>query len=666
MDANFSSMYIHHHFLSNPDKPIPNSIYLKQFSSLNHGFAVKFEDYNMRHKVLDKMPDSHHTFAWNTLIQTHLRSGDFDRAVTTYHQMLLKGVRPDKHTLPRILSVSRLLGCLQLGKQLHGQAIKNDLSSSHYVHSALLELYGRLDGAEAAKRVFDKSLVVKSTVSWTLLAKLYVKEGKPNLAIELFNEMVRSNTEIDSLSLATAIGACGLLKSLQEGRNVHRIAKSCELEFDVLVSNSLLKMYIDCGSIREARLVFDQMKSRDKISWTAMVSGYVQKGEFNEGLKLFRQMNAEYLKPDVVSVSSVLPACGRMPAYKNGKEIHGYLLRNGIDMNIKVQNALTDMYVKSGLIDYASEIYSRMSKKDNISWTVMILGYSLHGKGELGVKLFQEIVKSSTKDIDWITQNAVLYACCTAIMVEEGQSVFNCIRSPKVATCALMVALLARAGLFDEARSLIEGRQIARQAEVLRAFLDGCRVNQNISAGKRVIEQLCELEPLNADNYVLLSNLYACAGKPDMVEELKETIRDMALTPKKAYSWIEFRNKVHVFGTGDVTHPRSEKIYWELKCLMSKMEEEDGIMPNTDFSLHDVDEERECIPIGHSELLAMSFGLISTQAGETIRVTKNLRVCRNCHQFAKVTSKISGREIIIKDNKYFHHFKDGSCSCRDF
>lgn len=619
----------------------------------------------MTHKPLDKMPDSRHTFAWNTLIQTYLHNGDFDRAVTTYQQMLIKGVRPDQHTLPRILSVSRLLGSLPFGKQLHGQAIKFDLSSCHYVHSALIELYARLDGAEAAKWVFDKSSVSKNTVSWTLLAKFYLKEHKPNLAIELFNEMVRSNAEIDSLSLATAIGACGLLESLQEGRNVHRIAKSFGLEFDVLVSNSLLKMYIDCGSIREARLVFDQMKSRDEISWTAMVSGYVHKGEFNEGLKLFRQMNAEFLKPDVVAISSILPACGRMAAYKNGKEIHGYLLRSGIDTNLKVQNALTDMYVKSGLIDYASEIYSRMSEKDNISWTVMILGYSLHGKGELGVKLFKEIVKSSTKDIDWMTHAAVLYACCTTIMVEEGKFIFNCIRSPKVATCAIMVALLARAGLFDEARSFIKGKQIARHAEVLRAFLDGCRVNQNINIGKRVIEQLCDLEPLNADNYVLLSNLYAYAGKPDMVEELKETIRDMGLTPKKAYSWIEFRNKVHVFGTGDVTHPRSEKIYWELKCLMNKIEES-GIMSDTDFSLHDIDEERESIPIGHSELLAMSFGLISTQAGETIRVTKNLRVCRNCHQFAKVASKILGREIIIKDNKYFHHFKDGSCSCRDF
>ena len=119
-----------------------------------------------------------------------------------------------------------------------------------------------------------------------------------------------------------------------------------------------------------------------------------------------------------------------------------------------------------------------------------------------------------------------------------------------------------------------------------------------------------------------------------------------------------------MFGIGDVSHPRSEIIHWELQHLMKKMEDE-GHRPSSVFSLHDVDEERECILIGHSEMLAISFGLISIQGKVTIRVTKNLRVCRSCHDSAKVISKIVKREIIIKDPNCFHHFKDGHCSCGD-
>lgn len=616
----------------------------------------------LSHQLFDDIPVTD-TFAWNNLIQTHLTNGDPDRVVSIYRQMLLRGVRPDNHTLPRILTAARHTNSFFFGKQVHGHALKLGLSCDSYVVSALLQLYGRLDGAHAAKLVFLKSARTNS-VSWTLMSGLYVMEDKPGVAVEMFKQMVESKAEIDPLALVTAIGACGMLKSLSEGRHVHDIARKCGLEADVPVSNSLLKMYIDCGSIKDARAVFNRMPSKDVISWTEVFRGYVKNGGFNEGLKLFRKMTMEGIKPDSLAISSILPACGRGAAHKQGKEIHAYLLRNGIDMNVTVQNAVLDMYVKSGFIDSAAKIFAGMDERDSISWTVMILGYSLHGQGELGVDLFREMGKNPRVHIDEIAYAAVLHACTTACLVEQGWLYFNCIKAPKIKHLALMVGLLSRAGLLNEARAFMEEHKLEDHVEVLRALLDGCRIHRNMPTAKRVIEQLCNLQTLNADNYVLLSNWYTSSDKWDIVNKLRETIRDMGLKPRKAYSWIEFRNKIHVFGTGDVSHPRSEKIYWELQSLMKKIEEE-GYTLNADFSLHDVDEERECIPFGHSELLATCFGLISTQAGATIRVTKNLRICGHCHDSAKAISRIVERKIVIKDPSCFHHFKDGFCSCGD-
>ncbi|XP_059656510.1 pentatricopeptide repeat-containing protein DOT4, chloroplastic-like [Cornus florida] len=651
-------------FFFGTEKPIQTTQFNRPFIHLTcfPNAVVKSVESAHTHQMFDEIPVSD-TFAWNNLIQTHLGNNHFGEAMSTYGQMMLRGVRPDRHTLPRILAASRHSGSFFFGKQVHGHALKFGFSSDDYVTTALIELYGRLEGADAAKWLFDKS-PKRNSVCWTLLVGLFVKEDKPRLAVDLFNQMVDSGVGIDPVALTTAICACGLLKSLREGRNAHQIARKCGLEFDVLVSNSLLKMYLDCGSIRDARAVFDGMTSKDAISWTEIARGYVKNGGFNESLKLFRQMNMEGMKPDAPAISSVLPACGRIAAHKHGKEIHACLLRNGIHMNLTVQNALMDMYVKSGSIECALKIFARMKDKDAISWTVMILGCSVHGRGDLGVELFREMEKASGIEIDQTTYVAVLYACYTARMVDNGRFYFNCLRTPKVAHCALLVALLARAGLFDEAKAFIQERQISRHAEVQRALLDGCRIHQDKSTGKRVIEQLCDLEPLNADNYVLLSNWYAHNAKWDMVNGVRETIRDMGLKPKKAYSWIELRNKIHVFETGDVSHPRSGRIYCELQSLMKKVDE--CSEPISDFSLHDVDEERECVPIGHSEMLAISMGLISTQAGATIRVTKNLRVCRSCHASVKVISKLVGREIIIKDPSCFHHFKDGACSCGDF
>ncbi|MED6156267.1 hypothetical protein PIB30_013073 [Stylosanthes scabra] len=249
-------------------------------------------------------------------------------------------------------------------------------------------------------------------------------------------------------------------------------------------------------------------------------------------------------------------------------------------------------------------------------------------------------------------------------MVEEGKIYFNRIRVPTVAHCALKVVLLAQCGLFKEVRTFIEERRIEKHPEILRKLLKGCRMNGQYTMGKQIVEQLCELEPLNAENYVMLLNWYAGCGKWNMVQKMRETIRDMGLKPKKAYTWTLFRNKVHVFGTGDVSHPRSERIYSELQGLIEKMRAK-GLEPNWDFRLHDVDEERECILIGHSELLALSFGLISSHSGP-IRLAKNARMCNGCHSFAKFVSKIIRREFILKDPNFFHHFKEGLCSCGDF
>jgi pentatricopeptide repeat protein len=528
----------------------------------------------------------------------------------------------------------------------------------------LIEIYGRLDGIEAGKWLFDKS-PRRNSVAWTMILKLYLMENKPDLAINVFYQMVELNARIDSVVLITAAGACGLLKSVEHGRRVHDVARKFRLESDILVSNSLLKMHIDCQRMEDARGFFNQMTTKDVISWTEIICGYVKKGEFNEALKLFRKMNMDGIKPDSLSVSSVLPACARTVAHKNGKEIHGYSLRNGMDNNLIVQNATTDMYAKSGLVDYALKVFERMKKRDVISWTVMILGFSLHGKGELGVELFCRMEKDQRVEADQFTYAAVLHCCTAACMVEEGKFYFNCIKEPNITHYALMVSLLARACLFDEARAFMEEHHIERHAEVLRALLDGCWMHHRRNIGKQVFEQLCDLEPLDAENYVLLSNWYSDNGKWDLVDKLRETIMSMGSKPKKAYSWIEFQNKVHVFGTGDISHPRSERIYTELQCLMKKVNAE-AQRPASGFSFHGVDAERECIQIGHSEMLALSFGLICTQPGATIRISKNLRMCRGCHDSTKLVSKIVEREIIIKDPNCFHHFKDGFCSCRDF
>ncbi|CAA7396013.1 unnamed protein product [Spirodela intermedia] len=614
--------------------------------------------------MLDRIP-KRDIFAWNALIRARLADRKPSEAILIYCQMLLRGVNADNHTFPRILNAARLGGAFFSGRQVHGHVLKLGLGSDDFVVTALVSMYGDLDGPCSARKILDGSSR-RNPVSWTLLMGMYSDQEKPNLALKVFYEMAAAGVPLDSVALATALGASGRLRSVLDGKKIHDLARKSGLELHPLVANVLVKMYFDCEVPGDARALFDRMPAKDMVSWTTVISGAVHTGAFNEGLKLFRELCAEGRKPDHFTVSSVLPACARMSASRHGREIHGYTIRHGVGAGLPaVQNALMDMFVKSGRLESAQKIFFQMAEKDVVSWTVMIMGYSLHGRGEDGVKLFREMERDPAGVApDAAAYYAVLHACHTACMVEQGRFFFGRIRKPGVEHVALLAGLLARAGKFEAARTFVEKRRMEDRPEVLRAVLDGCRIHRNLPMGKRTAEKLAELEPLNAENYVLLSNIHAAGGRWGSVEGLRRTIRDMGLRTKQACSWIEVGGKFHVFRVGDVFHPRSVRIRWELDRMMEKMREE-GLSLDADFSLHDVDEERESIPAGHSELLAIAFGLISTPVGAVIRVTKNLRLCRSCHASAKHISWLTGRDILLKDPLRFHHFRDGECSCRD-
>ena len=131
-------------------------------------------------------------------------------------------------------------------------------------------------------------------------------------------------------------------------------------------------------------------------------------------------------------------------------------------------------------------------------------------------------------------------------------------------------------------------------------------------------------------------------------------------------TWIEINKKVHTFLVDDKSHEQLGEIQAELKRLTNEMRES-GYIPNTKFVAHDMnEEEKEDHLCSHSEKLAIGLGLISTPPGTPLLITKNLRVCPDCHSATKSISKLRNREITVRDANRFHHFKDGECSCGNY
>jgi pentatricopeptide repeat protein len=328
------------------------------------------------------------------------------------------------------------------------------------------------------------------------------------------------------------------------------------------------------------------------------------------------------------------------------------------------------MYSKCGSIEDAFQTFDVMSERNVISWNAMIAGCAQHGCGKEALKLFAQMPQAGIEP-DHISFVSALSACSHSGLVDEGLQLFDsmcrdyCI-APREVHYACMIDLLGRAGRLDEARDFMKTIPFAPDAYVWGALLGACRLYGNIDLGKHAAECLFQLEPHNAAKYVLLSNIYAAAGRWDDVAKVRKIMKDRGVQKQPGCSWIEVKNKVHTFMVEDKSHPQTEEIYSTLEELARQMEAA-GYVPDTNFVLHDVEmEQKEHSLYHHSEKLAIAFGLISTLPGLPVRIIKNLRVCGDCHTATKFISKIVEREIIIRDANRFHHFKDGLCSCGDY
>eukprot|EP01018_Ginkgo_biloba_P026033 Gb_07043 [translate_table: standard] len=618
--------------------------------------------------VFDKIP-KRNVLLWNIMIREYANTGLSAEALSFYFQMRQAGIRPNKFTFPSVVKACAEISALQQGKEIHNHIIRNGFELDVFVGSALVDMYSKCGSIEDARHVFDK-MSVRNAVSWTAMAVGYVQNGHPNEALRLFRQMQLEGLKPVLFSLVSVLLVCAQLAARQEGEQIHGYIIRCGFESNVFVESGLVKLYAGCESIEVARRVFDKMSISNVGSWNAMIGVCLQNGYANDALKFFREMQQVGVKPNSITITSVLPACAQLSVLQKGKEIHGCILRSASEVDVSVGTALMDMYAKCGSLELACHVFDKMSQRNVITWTAMIAGYGMHGHGENALAHFYRMQEEGLKP-DHITFVAVLSACSHAGLVSEGWQYFDLMRkdyhiTPRVEHYGCMVDLLGRAGQLYEAQDMIKEMPLEPDTGVWAALLSACRIHCSVELAEHVAERLLELDSHDAGTYVLMSNIYAAAGRWDDVAKMRTIMKDRGLKKIPGCSWIEVRNRIHIFLAGNRSHPQSDKIYDLLESLAVQMEKA-GYVPDTNFVLHDVEEEeKEYILCGHSEKLAIAFGVINTCPGTPIRITKNLRVCGDCHTATKFISKIVGRKIILRDANRFHHFKDGMCSCGDY
>ncbi|XP_023923012.2 pentatricopeptide repeat-containing protein At5g48910 [Quercus suber] len=608
-------------------------------------------------------------------------------------------------------------------KQVHAHMIKTAQIHDPLAAAEVLRFCALSNNRDIqyARKVFDQ-MHQPNCFSWNTIIRALAEsndDGKPLAALLLFFQMVcDASVEPNQFTFPSVLKACAQTSRLKEGMQVHGLVVKYGLGSDEFVVSNLVRMYVMCGVMKDAHLLFirnliefdegdevvrnnkkkeegnvvlwnvmvdgyvrlgefgaarelfDSMPQRSVVSWNVMISGYAQNGLFKEAIGMFREMQMGDVCPNYVTLVSVLPAISCFGALELGKWVHLYAEKNGIEIDDVLGSALVDMYSKCGSIEKALQVFERLPRKNAITWSTIIGGLAMHGRANDALDYFSRMERSGVTPSD-VTYIGVLSACSHAGLVDEGRSFFSHMVKavgfePRIEHYGCMVDLLGRAGHLEEAEELILNLPIRPDDVIWKALLGACKIHGNIEMGRRVAKVLMDMVPHDSGSYVALSNMYASSGNWEAVADVRSMMKEMDIRKDPGCSWIELDGEIHEFLVDDDSHSRAKEIHSMLDEIANQLRLI-GYRPDTSqVLLHLDEEEKESALQYHSEKIAVAFGLICTSPHTPLWIVKNLRICEDCHSSMKLISKIYKRKIIIRDRKRFHHFEHGSCSCKDY
>ncbi|KDP42221.1 hypothetical protein JCGZ_02951 [Jatropha curcas] len=459
-------------------------------------------------KLFDDIPKPN-IHCWVVLVGAYSRRGYYQEALDAFFEMQNEGLKPDKFVIPSVLKACGHLFDLQNGKTLHSVILRYLFDSDVFVITALIDMYCRCRQVGKARRVFD-GMEEKDLVALNAMVLGYAQNG-----------------------LA------------KEGFNLVEKMKIFDIRPNIVTWNTLISGFAQAGEEEMVSKVFELMLINgvepDVFSWTSIISGLVKNFKNEAAFDTFKKMSDSGFYPSYATISSILPACASMGNVRLGRELHGYAVVIGVENDIYVSSALVDMYAKCGFISEGRTLFYKMPVKNTATWNSMIFGYANHGYCSEAIDLFNQM---EGKKLDYLSFVAVLTACSHGGMVELGKSLFLLMQEkykivPRLEHYACMVDLLGRAGKLSEAYDTIKTMPIEPDLFVWGALLGACRHHGDIELAEIAAKHLAELEPDNAGNDMLLSNLYADAGSWENVARFKKMMKRKKLRKFSGCSWID-------------------------------------------------------------------------------------------------------------------------------
>ncbi|CAN4097003.1 unnamed protein product [Withania somnifera] len=583
-------------------------------------------------KFFQLMPERN-AVSFGAMVTGFVNAGKIDMAENLYTRTPMVLREP-------VCSNVLINGYLKVGKLEDAVRVFDGMVRKDIVSwSAMVDGYSKNGRVVEARELFD-SMKEKNEVTWGSMIDGYMKACFFEDGFDLFLRMRREgDVRLEPTILTIMFEACGRFSKHRQGYQVHGLVSHLGFEFDVILGNSLITMYSRFGNVDAAKSVFDSMLRKDVTSWNSLISGFVQAGNLEEGYELFKRApekdavswtamitgfsekglteicvelfkmipekddvawtalissflnKGEYeeafrwfikmlqsaVRPNHLTLSTMLSASAGMAMLNQGLQLHALVLKMDMELDLSIQSSLISMYSKCGIVDEAYKIFKFINSPNIVSFNAMITGFAQNGYCKEALKLFDQLQNEGVRP-NGITFLGVLSACMHAGLVEEGWNYFKYMRSlyniePEADHYTSMVDILGRAGLLDEAVNLINSMPFKTHSGVWGALLGASKTHLHLDLAKLAAQRILDVEPSSAAPYVVLSDLYCIVGKKKDEEQVRLAKKLKRVKKNPGCSWVLLKNNIGLFLSGDKSHLNFEDISCTLWTIMDEMKQ---------------------------------------------------------------------------------------------
>jgi pentatricopeptide repeat protein len=469
------------------------------------------EKMGIAQSFFDRMPQRD-VVSWNSLISGYLQNGDYPESIDIFVKMGRTGMVFDRTTFAVSLKACSVTEDVDLGVQIHGNAVRRGFDNDVVTGSALVDMYAKCKKLDDSLQVFHE-MTEKNLVSWSAIIAGCVQNDQFIKGLELFKKMLKVGIKVSQSIYASLFRSCAGLSAFRLGTQMHGHALKTDFGFDVIVGTATMDMYAKCDSMLEARKLFNSLPNHNLQSYNAIIVGYARCNQGFKALELFRLLQKSGLGFDEISVSAAFSACAAIQGNLEGLQLHGLSVKNCLRTNICVTNAMLDMYGKCGGLFEACCVFDEMGRRDAVSWNAIIAAHEQNENEEETLSLFVSMLQSRMEP-DEFTYGSVLKACAGQQALNYGMEIHNRIIKSRMGldlfVGSALVDMYCKCGMMEEAEKIHYRIQEPTMVS-WNAIISGFSMQKQSESAQRFFSQMLE-KGINPDNFTYATILDTCAN----------------------------------------------------------------------------------------------------------------------------------------------------------